>query len=121
LDHNRNLGKIGENIAIHYLKDKGFSIRERNWRYKHKEIDIIAEDNGTLIIVEVKTRGQDRNLYPGDIVPNSKQRYLINAADAYIRKHEIETETRFDIIFVFFDNNLQFEVQHIERAFYPTL
>ncbi len=41
--HNQKLGKIGENIAAAYLQSQGYRIVQRNWRYLHKEIDIIAE------------------------------------------------------------------------------
>ena len=56
--HN-DLGKMGEDLAVQYLTDKGYEILERNWRNKHKEIDIIAKDGETLVIVEVKTRQSD--------------------------------------------------------------
>ena len=49
-EHN-DLGKIGEELAVNYLIEKGYEILERNWRNKHKEIDIIAKDGGTLVIV----------------------------------------------------------------------
>ena len=53
--HNE-LGKKGEEIAAQYLSEKGYEILERNWRNRHKEIDIIAKDGNELVIVEVKTR-----------------------------------------------------------------
>ena len=119
--HNQRLGTIGENIAVAYLREKGYRILERNWRYLHKEIDIIAEQGGELVIVEVKTREGEMNLLPGDLVTHAKQRYLINATDAYIRWHGMERETRFDVIIVNFPGNGEHEVEHIERAFYPAL
>jgi putative endonuclease len=119
--HNQRLGKIGENIAVSYLREKGYRIIERNWRYLHKEIDIIAGKGDELVIVEVKTRQGETGLLPGDLVPHAKQRYLINATDAYIRWHGVEQETRFDVIIVNFPGQGEYEVEHIERAFYPTL
>lgn len=53
--HNK-LGLAGENAAIAYLKEKGYTIRDRNWRKNHLELDIIASINNELVIVEVKTR-----------------------------------------------------------------
>ncbi|MCK2221525.1 YraN family protein [Actinomadura sp. ATCC 31491] len=50
------LGKQGEQLAAIYLEAKGMKIIDRNWRCRHGEIDIIAEDGSTLIVVEVKTR-----------------------------------------------------------------
>jgi putative endonuclease len=119
--HNQKLGKIGENIAVAYLQSKGYRIVERNWRYQHKEIDIIAEKEDVLVIVEVKTRQGETELLPGDLVPHAKERYLIHAADAYIRWHGVEKETRFDVIIISFPGRGEHEIEHIERAFYPTL
>ncbi|MGP3954737.1 YraN family protein [Nonomuraea sp. 3N208] len=50
------LGRQGEQLAVTYLEAKGMKIIERNWRCRHGEIDIIAEEGPNLIVVEVKTR-----------------------------------------------------------------
>ncbi|MFC5817333.1 YraN family protein [Nonomuraea harbinensis] len=50
------LGRHGEQLAADYLRAEGMTIIERNWRCRHGEIDIIAEDGPTLVVVEVKTR-----------------------------------------------------------------
>ena len=56
--HNE-FGQISEDRAAAYLMARGYTIRERNWRFGHKEIDIIAQKHGTLAIVEVKARKND--------------------------------------------------------------
>ncbi len=121
--HNAELGDLGENIAVGYLLGKGYKILERNWRFGHKEIDIIARDTGKneLVIIEVKTRKGKGMLLPGDLIPMSKQRFLIHAADAYIRWHAVRTDTRFDVILIYVQNNGEHTLQHIPEAFYPTL
>jgi len=53
---NKQVGKIGENLAVLHLQNKGYQILERNWGNKWGEIDIIARDKDTLIFVEVKTK-----------------------------------------------------------------
>ncbi len=120
---NLELGETGEEIAVKYLRNKGYRILERNWRYGHKEIDIIARDNekNELVIVEVKTRKGRHMLPPGDMITLSKQRFLINAADAYIRWHAIETDTRFDVILISVLKNGEHFLEHIPEAFYPTM
>jgi putative endonuclease len=50
------LGKRGEQVAVTYLEAEGMKVIERNWRCRHGEIDIIAEEGTTLVVVEVKTR-----------------------------------------------------------------
>ncbi|MFI7134194.1 YraN family protein [Nonomuraea sp. NPDC050153] len=54
--HDQDLGKQGEQVAVTYLEAKGMKIIDRNWRCRHGEIDIIAEDGPTLVVIEVKTR-----------------------------------------------------------------
>ena len=50
------IGREGEKLALDFLKGKKWNILEQNWRSGHREIDIIAESNGELIIIEVKVR-----------------------------------------------------------------
>ena len=114
------LGKIGEELAVNYLKKKGYRIIQRNWRYRNKEIDIIALDREILVIVEVKSRTHDFIDDPVNAVNPKKQRFLITATDAFIREHDIDRITRFDVVtVVFYDENV--EIEHIYNAFYPTL
>ncbi|MEU6784283.1 YraN family protein [Nonomuraea angiospora] len=54
--HDQDLGKQGEQVAVTYLEAEGMKIIARNWRCRHGEIDIIAEEGSTLVVVEVKTR-----------------------------------------------------------------
>lgn len=117
--HNE-LGNKGEALALEYLKKQNYMIRETNWRFAKDEIDIIAEDNGMLVIVEVKTRSSNYLLEPELAVTKKKQRFLIRAANAYIEESDWEKETRFDIIsiVVYPDKH---ELEHITDAFYPTV
>ena len=112
------LGKLGEELAVQLLIDKGYEIVERNWRSNHKEIDIIAKDGAVLVIVEVKTRKSDDYGEPDVAVTNRKQHLLISAANAYLYSHAIDANTRFDIISIVF-NNEEPVISHIEDAFLP--
>ncbi len=115
--HNRT-GKFGEAIAINYLAGKGYKILDVNWHYKHKELDIVAEYNNLLIIVEIKTRAKSLGQTPDDVMSTSKINNIINAAEAYIITKNIDLEVRFDLIFIQIDNG-KWEIQHIENAFTP--
>ena len=53
--HNE-LGQWGEEVATDYLRRKGYTIVERDWKSGHRDLDIIAMDGQTLVVVEVKTR-----------------------------------------------------------------
>ena len=120
MSESHSLGQKGEEIAAGYLKNKGFRIRHQNWVSGKKELDIVAENNDNLVFVEVKTRTYDMNLQPRDLVTREKQKLMILAAEAYIRKYDINKESRFDVI-TLISKGKDFEVEHIENAFYPTL
>ena len=113
-----DFGKQGEEIAVNYLIEKGYEILERNWRNRHKEIDIIAKDGKELVIVEVKTRKSNNYGEPDLAVNKQKQRLLISAANAYIFRNNMDLNTRFDIISIVF-NNEKPVIDHIEDAFLP--
>jgi putative endonuclease len=115
--HNE-FGKLGEELAVNYLTGKGYKILERNWYNIHKEIDIIARDGKSLVIVEVKTRQTDEYGDPDIAVTKKKQRMLIAAANAYISRNNLDIETRFDIISIVFKDE-EPVIEHIEDAFLP--
>lgn len=112
------LGKRGEEIAAEYLSKKGFKILHRNYRYKRLEIDIIAEHDNSLIIIEVKTRSSDYFERPQDAVTIKKQKFLFNATEAYVDLFEIDLEIRFDIISILIEDD-KIDIEHIEDAFRP--
>ena len=116
-DH-KDLGKMGEELAVNYLIEKGYEILERNWRNIHKEVDIIAMDGPDLVIVEVKTRQSDEYGEPDLAVTKRKQRMLIAAANAYITRNKLDVETRFDIISIILKDS-EPVIEHIEDAFLP--
>ncbi len=115
------MGRIGERLAAEYLVKQGIQILEQNWRHRHKEIDIIGQDERFLIIAEVKARADIFLEAPGEMVDKTKQNYLIRAADAYIQQRGIDKEVRFDLlIIVFEDGDLQrYHLEHIPDAFLP--
>ena len=112
------IGRIAENFAADLLSEKGYTILHRNWRYNHKELDIVAMKNGTLVITEVKSRFGLNSEPPAESVTMGKQKHLVNAAEAYIFKYDLDLETRFDIIAVTFNGNDK-TAEHIEGAFIP--
>jgi putative endonuclease len=120
MDERQELGQAGENEAAEYLTKAGYVILERNWRFVHKEIDIIARHGNDLVIVEVKTRRAPVLETPEQAVHRTKQRFLISAANSYVRYKRIPLEVRFDIIYVVYDRGKP-QIRHIRNAFYPTL
>jgi putative endonuclease len=112
------LGEKGEDLAENYLVRKGYFILERNWKNRHEEIDIIARHDAWLVIVEVKLRSSKAFGKPYDNIGIRKQRLLVNAAEAYIIKHNSNLETRFDVVSIICTTTGH-EIQHIEGAFSP--
>ncbi|MDR1666585.1 MAG: YraN family protein [Bacteroidales bacterium] len=114
-DHN-DTGKKGEALAAAFLEKKGYTILERNWRNVHQEIDIIARHrDDEIAVVEVKCRSAHPLSEPRLSVTREKQKLLIRAADAYIRKKDIDAGVRFDIIAVIMSDPVR--IEHIEGAF----
>jgi putative endonuclease len=112
------LGTSGENLAVNHLTTKGYEIVERNFRWKHSEIDIICEKDGLLVVVEVKTRNSNALGKPYQSVTIAKQRRVIKVANHYIQLYKREEEVRFDIVSIILNQN-RMELEHIENAFYP--
>ena len=91
---------------------------EKNWRFKHKEIDIIAQKDGKIVFIEVKTRSSTYFAPASDAVTLKKQRLLIDAANQYLIQNQIDLESRFDVVTVIIRNGKE-DVEIIENAFYP--
>jgi putative endonuclease len=96
--NNKDTGDFGENMAVDYLQKRGFEILERNWRYKHLEIDIIASKQNLLHIVEVKTRSSIEFGYPEQMITKHKMQFLKNAAAHYQYDHPNWKWLQFDVI-----------------------
>lgn len=114
--HNE-LGKHGEQLAVNYLIEKGFVIRERNWRFQKAEVDIIAQKGDILVIVEVKTRSNRFFGDPQEFVKQEKINLLTKAIDHYVTELDLDVEVRFDIIGIVM-TNLKTSITHLEDAFY---
>lgn len=112
------LGREGEMLAVAHLRENGYEIVERNWRFGKLEIDIIARKGNVLSIVEVKTRSGDYFGEPEDGVTKAKERFLATAADHYIISRNLDVEVRYDIISIVIHNG-RHELKMIEDAFYP--
>ena len=112
------LGVQGESIATMRLQQHGYKIIEKNWRFKHKEVDIIAQKDGKIVFIEVKTRSSTYFAPASDAVTLKKQRLLIDAANQYLIQNQIDLESRFDVVTVIIRNGKE-DVEIIENAFYP--
>lgn len=115
--HNE-LGKKGEELAVAHLKKNGYDVLHNNWRWQKAELDIIAEKDGFVVFVEVKTRQSRYFGDPETFISKRKQKLLVKAAHAYMEAQEEEKEARFDVISVVTNSKFT-QLEHIEDAFYP--
>ncbi len=116
MSNNKELGEEGELLAAEYLKNKGYSIREMNYRFSHAEIDIIAQNEKLLVFVEVKMRSGIAFGMPEDFVDDKKAEMISLAAGHYLESIDWPHDIRFDIISILKKNKT--EILHIEDAFY---
>ncbi len=84
----KRIGALGEKIAADYLVKQGYIIRERNFRTREGEVDIVAEKDDFLVFVEVRTRTTSGFGTPEESVTPSKQERLIAVAQAYLQAHQ---------------------------------
>ncbi|MFT4525430.1 MAG: putative endonuclease [Granulosicoccus sp.] len=115
-NHN-DLGNKGEDLAANLLEQKGYEVLDRNWRWGRYEVDIVAQQKDILVVAEVKTRQSNYFGEPEEFVSSAQQKRLVESANAYIEKHDLDLEVRFDIISIIY-NSRQRKVHHIEDAFY---
>ncbi|NQU64491.1 MAG: YraN family protein [SAR324 cluster bacterium] len=115
----RNLGNTGEKTAAEYLISKGYRIRERNYRCRSGEIDIIAEFSEYIVFIEVKSRIIARNkISPLISVTKAKQNRIRKLGEIFLMHKKIKgQQPRFDVIGITFTTEDQFELEHIENAF----
>ena len=114
--HN-DLGKIGEELAVDFLTEKGYEILETNWTFQKAEVDIIAQKDTILAVIEVKTRSSVDFGSPQDFVKPKKIKLLVKAINEYVITNDLDVEVRFDIIAIHAKDKM-FEIEHLEAAFY---
>jgi putative endonuclease len=117
MSKHKQTGIKGEQIAVNFLLNTGYTILHTNWRHGHKEIDIIAKKDNTLAIIEVKTRSNFDFGFPEEAVNLKKQTFLREAGQAYVDDNPGYEEVRFDIISILLTKGEVKEILHLEAAF----
>jgi putative endonuclease len=92
-------GEPGEELACRHLSARGLRILARNFRCRLGEIDVVAQDGGTVVFVEVKERGGESHGSAAEAVTAAKRRKVVRAARQYAARHGLsESPTRFDVV-----------------------
>ncbi|HTK04031.1 MAG TPA: YraN family protein [Candidatus Eisenbacteria bacterium] len=95
------LGLLGEDVAARHLAAAGCRILDRRWRSAHGEIDLVADDRGEVVFVEVKTRRGAGFGLPEEAVTAAKRAHLRASAEAYLQaKGWTRRPYRIDIVAV---------------------
>jgi putative endonuclease len=95
----QQLGLVGEALAARELTARGYAILERRYRTRHGEIDIVAEDEGTLVFVEVRARATDEFGSAAESVTEAKRRKVTAMAVDYLARHRVTNRPcRFDVV-----------------------
>jgi putative endonuclease len=113
-DPRQALGREGEDAAVEYLKGKGFTILDRNWRCAEGELDIVAVDpRHVFVAVEVKTRKGTRFGTPLEAVGHKKLRRLRKLTVIWLNAHGIRYDRiRIDVVGITRDDHGGFTIQH---------
>ena len=117
-DARRQLGDQGEDLAAAALKKQGYKILERNYVTPLGEIDLVARQGKTLVIVEVKTRKSLRFGSPQEAVSFAKQQRLRRLADYYVKQKRLGEDVlvRFDVVAIILGED-EAQVEIIQEAF----
>jgi putative endonuclease len=98
-DARQILGKQGEDLAARELRRLGYAILARRYRTKFGEIDIVAEDDGAVVFVEVKARRTTRFGEAAEAIPIWKRRRIAAMALDYLARHDrLTVASRFDVV-----------------------
>ena len=111
--HNE-LGKWGEALAAEFVEKQGYVILERDWKSGHHDLDIIARDEDTLVIIEVKTRRNRLFGDPEEAIDYKKRLSLQSAINHYVKSHRIKIPVRFDVISIVGMIGSTPEIDHIK-------
>ena len=124
----KEIGDLGEQKAVNYLRLRGSTVKERNWFAGKHEIDVVASTLRDIVFVEVKTRTYDQESWqtappPSLAVHASKQSFTRHAAGEYLHLHPTKKQPRMDVIEVWLskpENGKKpkvLKINHIKAAY----
>ena len=115
---NKYTGTKGEEMAAAYLAEKGYNIVERNWRFKHWEVDIIASKGNCMHFFEIKTRTSDMYGHPEESISKKKMTNLKNAAEEYQYLHPEWKYVQFNVLAIKMYFNQPVEIILFEDVYF---
>ena len=113
----QELGQFCEKAVAYYLEKKGYRIVRRNYRIKGGELDIIAEKDGVIAFVEVKTRTPEPLVNGLEAVTAAKKKMMIRTSEEYSYRFPHDLQPRFDVVWVTVADRKVVGFQYVENAF----
>lgn len=118
-DYRKQFGAEGENIALKYLQNKGMILIEHNFRWRGGEIDLIMNDDKTLVFIEVRIKSTTNHGSPLETINYKKRRQIEKCARYYLATKKIDCNIfcRFDVLGIISKGNQQPIVEYVPNAF----
>lgn len=119
-DRRKERGQRAEQLACDYLIEQGYVIRERNWRCRSGEIDLIAACGELTVIIEVRSRSRGAAAFgtPAESITARKIKQVRDTAAVYLHQTgKPDAHVRFDVVAVNFGYGDEFSLEHIQAAF----
>lgn len=114
---NREVGILGEDLAAEYLESAGLTVLDRNWRCRHGELDLIAQDGATLVFVEVKTRTGLGYGTPAEAVTPAKAERLRRLAGLWLAEQDRRWDRiRVDVVTVVLRRGSAPDIDHRKQV-----
>jgi len=117
----KDVGRRGEKIALAFLKKRGYHILDTNFRCQLGELDIIAEEGGQIVFIEVKTRQSFDFGLPEESLNYPKRQRLTRLALFYLSRYNLKkVSSRFDVVAILLDEKKVKDIRLIKNAFEAT-
>lgn len=113
----RSSGDVGEEAVAKFLQQNGYEILDRNFTIRGGEIDIVAEKNGIIAFVEVKSRRHDPLTSGEEAVTKAKKAHIIKAAEVFVSRLNEPVSARFDVAVVELDGGRAVRLKYYVSAF----
>ena len=114
----KDTGNLGEKLASEFLRGRGYDIIETNYRCREGEIDIVADDRGCLVFVEVRTKKSIQFGSPEESITPAKMQRLVASSSRYRQTHSnLPPSWRIDVVAIELDSEYQpRRIELIENA-----
>ena len=111
------LGQAGEDIARRHLEDRGYALREANYRCRWGEVDLVMEHEGAVVFVEVRTKRSTAFGTPEESVTAAKRKRLTATAYTYLQEHELDVPFCIDLVAIVLNvQGAVVRVSHLENV-----